>query len=82
MPATVTVLNEVVHPGHTKDNWHLALQLAEFKHSGGQVYKGYRFVCRADESADARHETRIPSLADAEALIRAAKEAGWGNEKG
>jgi hypothetical protein len=29
----------------------------------------------------AQNDTRIPSLVDAEALIRAAKEAGWGNEK-
>jgi hypothetical protein len=81
MPAIVTVLKEVIHPDHKKDDWHLALQLAEFKHSGGKVHRGYRFVCRR-ETGHAQNDTRIPSLADAEALIRAAKEAGWGNEQG
>lgn len=78
---SVTVLKEVVHPGHKKDDWHLGLQLAEFKHGSGKVHKGYRFICRHGNGS-VETDVRIPSLADAEALIQAAKKAGWGNEKG
>jgi hypothetical protein len=81
MSVTVTVLKEIVHPGHKKDDWHLALELAEFKHGSGKVYKGYRFVCRQG-TGPTETEPRIPSLADAEILIQLAKKAGWGNEKG
>jgi hypothetical protein len=81
MSTTVHVLKEVIHPGQKKDDWHLALRLAEFKHSDGKSQKGFRFVCRHG-AGPVKDDTRIPSLADAESLIRAAKEAGWGNEKG
>jgi len=82
MSATVTVLNEVPQPDDKKkEDWHLALQLAEFKHAGGAIRKGYRFICR-EGTNPMQHDTRIPSLAEAEGLIRMAKEAGWGNEKG
>jgi hypothetical protein len=81
MSATVTVLKEVTAPGQKKDGWHLTLQFAEFKHGSGEVHKGFRFVC-GKGTGPVELDTRIPSLADAETLIKAAKEAGWGNEKG
>jgi hypothetical protein len=44
--STVKVMKEVVHPGHPKDNWHLALQRAAITYSDGRAVKAYRFVCR------------------------------------
>jgi hypothetical protein len=60
----VAMLKEVPHPGHKKDDRHLALQLAEFKHDGGKIHKGYRFVCLEGTDGPQR-ETHIPLLADA-----------------
>jgi hypothetical protein len=77
----MTVLKEVVHPGHEKDDWHLILQFGEFKHGSGKTHRGYRFVCRQG-TGPVQHNTRIPSLGDAELLMRLARESGWGNEKG
>ena len=79
--ATVKVLNEVVHPEHTKDDWHLALQLAEFSYSSGVVKKGYRFICRRGND-EPKIQPRIPSLADVELLLGMAKAAGWGDQRG
>jgi hypothetical protein len=79
--STVKVMKEVVHPGHPKDNWHLALQRAAITYSDGRAVKAYRFVCR-EGLGRPEHEAHFPSLADAEALVQAAKQAGWGNEKG
>jgi hypothetical protein len=78
---TVTVLKEAIQPGHSRSGWHLALQLAEFTHSDGKRVKGYRFICQ-NGSNELKAEPRIHSLADAEELIRLAKTAGWGSEKG
>ena len=44
--STVKVMKEVVHPGHPKDNWHLALQHTEVTYSDGRTVQAYRFVCR------------------------------------
>jgi hypothetical protein len=80
--ATVEVTEEVVHPGHPKANWHLALQRVAVTHSDGRKVDAYRFVCRQGLGKTDVREAHFPSLADAEVLIQEAKKAGWGNEKG
>lgn len=77
--ATVKVLNEVAHPGHAKDGWHMVLQHATVGYRDGRSVKAYRFICRNGHDKT-EHEAHFPSLADAEQLIQLARKAGWGNE--
>jgi hypothetical protein len=48
---------------------------------GSEPQTGYRFIWRRPDGSlqPARGQARIPSLADAELLIRMARELGWGN---
>jgi len=81
----VIVLNEVAHPDHATDDWHLCLQWVRYQYDTGQEPEnGYRFIWRRPNSSlqAARGQARIPSLSDAELLIRLARESGWGNEEG
>jgi hypothetical protein len=81
----VIVLNEVAHPDHATDDWHLYLQWVRYQYDTGQEPEnGYRFIWRRPDGSlqAARGQARIPSLDDAELLIRLAREAGWGSEQG
>jgi hypothetical protein len=80
----VVVLNEIIHPDHRLDGWHLCLQWARYQYDNGdEPEHGYRFVWRRPDRSlqPARGQARIPSLSDAELLIRLARDAGWGDQR-
>ena len=79
----VVILNEIVHPEHPTNDWHLCLQWGRYQYDNGdEPETGYRFVWRRPDGSlqPARGQVRIPSLSDAELLIRLAREAGWGDQ--
>jgi hypothetical protein len=78
----VVILNEIVHPQHPTNDWHLCLQWGRYQYdNGNEPESGYRFVWRRPNGSlqPARGQARIPSLSDAELLIRLARAAGWGD---
>ena len=96
MATHVVILNEVVHPEHRPDGWRLCLQWGRYQYDNGdEPQNGYRFISatpanpreqqqqgRDGSLQPARGQARIPSLSDADLLIRLAREAGWGDENG
>jgi hypothetical protein len=89
----IVILNEIVHPQHPRRDWHLCLQWGRYQYDNGdEPQNGYRFIWRQPATQEqkkqgrggslqpARGQARIPSLSDAELLIRLAREAGWGDE--
>jgi hypothetical protein len=78
----VIVLNEITHPEHRRNGWRLCLQWARYQYDDkSEPQTGYRFIWRRPDGSlqPARGQARIPSLADAELLIRLAHELGWGD---
>ena len=78
----VIVLNEIAHPEHRRNGWRLCLQWARYQYDDkSEPQTGYRFIWRRPDGSlqPARGQARIPSLADAERLIRLAHELGWGD---
>lgn len=87
MTTRVTVLNSTQHPDHPEagtDGWCLLLQWARYVHGDGRLEHGYRFIWRRPDGSlqPARGQARIPSLQDAELLMRQAREEGWGDRRG
>ena len=80
----VKVLNEVRHPAHRGGGHQLCVQECRYRYEDGTQPVGFRFIWRRPNGnlAAARGQTRLPSLDDAEELIRLARMAGWGNNKG
>jgi hypothetical protein len=89
----VVILNEVVHPDHSPNGWRLWLQWGRYQYdNGNEPENGYRFIWRHPPTQEqqqqgrdgslqpARGQARIPSLSDAELLMRLAREAGWGDQ--
>jgi hypothetical protein len=79
----VIILNEIVHPEHRQNGWRLCLQWARYQYDDkSEPQTGYRFIWRRPDGSlqPARGQARIPSLADAELLIRLARELGWGEQ--
>jgi hypothetical protein len=80
LPTHVIVLNEIAHPEHRRSGWRLYLQWARYQYDDrSEPETGYRFIWRRPDGSlqPARGQARIPSLADAELLIRLARELGW-----
>jgi hypothetical protein len=80
----VIVLHEIAHPEHRRDGWRLCLQWARYQYDDkSEPQTGYRFIWRRPGGLlqPARGQARIPSLADAELLIRLARELGWGDQR-
>jgi hypothetical protein len=78
----VIVLNEIAHPEHRHNGWRLCLQWARYQYDDkSEPQTGYRFIWRRPNGSlqPARGQARIPSLADAELLIRRARQLGWGD---
>ena len=86
MAARFMMRDEVVHPEHIAgpNVWRLWLQWGDYVHDHRAIENGYRFIWRRPNGSlqAARGQARIPSLADAELLIRLAREAGWGDRVG
>jgi hypothetical protein len=71
----VIILNEIAHPEHRPNGWRLRLQWARHQYDDkSEPETGYRFIWRRPDGSlqPARGQARIPSLADAELLIRLA----------
>jgi hypothetical protein len=82
MATHVIILNEIAHPEHRPNGWRLCLQWVRYQYDdGSEPETGYRFIWRRPDGSlqPARGQARIPSLADAELLIRLAREMGWGD---
>jgi hypothetical protein len=80
----VDVLNEIRHPQHISGDFQLCLQWCRYHYEDGTHPLGFRFIWRRPNGnlAPARGQTRIPSLADAEDLIRLARAEDWGKGEG
>jgi hypothetical protein len=79
----VIVLNEIIHPEHRRNGWRLCLQWARYQYDDkSEPQAGYRFIWRRPDGSlqPARGQARLPSLADAELLMRLARELGWGDQ--
>ena len=77
----VIILNEIAYPEHRSSGWRLCLQWARYQYDDkSEPETGYRFIWRRPDGSlqPARGQARIPSLADAELLIKLARELGWG----
>jgi 3-hydroxyisobutyrate dehydrogenase-like beta-hydroxyacid dehydrogenase len=76
--ARVQVINEVKGDG---TEWVLCLQWARYLYDDGHMEHGYRFIWRREDGSlqAARGQARIPSLRQAQELIKKAKAAGWGD---
>ena len=80
MAKRVIALNEIAHPEHRRDGWRLCLQWARYQYDyRTEPQTGYRFIWRRPDGSlqPARGQARLPSMADAELLIRLARELGW-----
>ena len=79
MTTRFQVVNEITldPPG----NWQLCLQWGRYVEDGGEIYEGHRFIYRRPNGSlqPARAQARILDLHTADALINAARAAGWGN---
>jgi len=76
----IVILNEVSHPEHPPNDWRLCLQWGRYQYDNmSEPQAGYRFIWRRPDGSlqPARGQARIPSLFDAELLIKLAREAGW-----
>ena len=78
MATRILVFNEVSKNFYS--GWQLCLQWGRYVHEDGETEDGYRFIWRRPDNSlqAARGQARIPSLAEAEELMRRAREAGWG----
>lgn len=76
--ARVQVIQEAVHgaPG----DWRLCFQRCRYIYGNGDMEEGYRFIWRRPDGSlqAARGQARIPSMKIAYELMKAAEEAGWG----
>jgi hypothetical protein len=78
----VIVLHQIAHPEHAPHDWRLCLQHVRYQYDTGEKPEdGFRFIWRRPDGSlqPARGQARIPSLQDADLLIRLACEADWGN---
>ena len=78
----IVILNEVSHPEHLPNDWRLCLQWGRYQYDNmSEPQASYRFIWRRPDGSlqPARGQARIPSLFDAELLIKLAREAGWGD---
>ena len=78
----VIVLNEITHPEHRRNGWRLCLQRARYQYDDkSEPQTGYRFIWRRPDVSlqPAAASGGIPSLADAELLMRLARDLGWGD---
>ena len=80
----VQVIKEVMtgNPMITKE-WELCLQWCLYVYDDGTNENGYRFIWRRPDGSlqPARGQARIPSLEQAEELMKKAKSDGWGKYK-
>jgi hypothetical protein len=79
----VIILNEIAHPEHRQNGWRLCLQWVRYQYDDkSEPETGYRFIWRRPDGSlqPARGQARLPSLADAELLIRLARQLGWGDQ--
>jgi hypothetical protein len=83
MRARVQVVHEVSKKLETSD-YKLCLQWVRYLYDDGSMEQGYRFIWRREDGSlqGAMGQARIPRLTDAEALIREARQAGWGDLEG
>lgn len=80
MGCRFTTKREVFSDWQSEHGWLLCLEWGVFKYSDGFEETGYRFIYRRPQgNRQTRGQARIPSLADATALMRKAEEAGWGH---
>jgi hypothetical protein len=80
LPMRVQVLNQVTN-NTLPNSWSLWLQYCRYIYDNGTLEMGYRFINRRQDGSlqPARGQARLPSLAQAEALMAMARAEGWGN---
>lgn len=83
MTGNVYLIHEVKKP-IGNDGWILCFQYGRYVYEDGTQEEGYRFIWRYPDGKQqgARGQARIPSLTDAQDLIKRAIEDGWGNLTG
>ncbi len=83
--ARVHVVEEVKLEKPQYRGWILCLQWVRYLYDDGNMELGFRFIWRRPRSGalqPARGQARIPTLEDAETLIKMARNQGWGNNVG
>lgn len=85
----VLVIKETVYDDpNPKAEWKLWFQWCKYVYdkgdNKGDIGEGYRFIWRRPNGhlQPARGQARIPSIKHIEALIKKAKNEGWGNYHG
>jgi hypothetical protein len=80
MACKVKVLGQLEADWVQKDGWRLFLQWCDYQHTDKPHEKGFRFIYKTPQGKlqTARGQARLPSLADAEALIAKMKATVWG----
>jgi hypothetical protein len=78
----VQVINEATIDA--EGGWRLYFQWCRYLHDDGEIEFGYRFIWRRPDGKlqPARGQARIPSIAQAKALMDRAKSEGWGDYDG
>jgi len=80
--ARVQVVEETKLEKPQYGGWVLCLQWCRYLYDNGTMELGFRFIWRRPESGalqPARGQARIPTLEDAEKLIKVARKKGWGD---
>jgi hypothetical protein len=78
----VQIINEAI--SGDEGEWNLCFQWCRYIHGDGEIEFGYRFIWRWPEGKlqPARGQARIPSIAQAKALMDQASAEGWGDHDG
>lgn len=89
MATSVSILKETtIHPSAPPSEWTLWIQWCRYNFDDGTTQHGYRTIWRRPVAYDggslqaARGQARIPSLANLEALMKLARDQGWGEYDG
>lgn len=80
--ARVQVINETAYDeSKIGKAWVLCLQWCRYIYDDGAMQMGFRFIWRRPDGSlqAARGQARIPDLDKVEALMKKAKDLGWGH---